>query len=747
MNRKRTQAAGFRMYLFPMILLLFAVHSFFLVQQANAADTIGKFTFVTGTVDVLRAGTLPAVSAKMHDPVMLKDVIRTKSNARAEITLHDNTIVRIAQRSRIDMSEYVSTDTLTRCLIELPRGMVQSIVEKGKAQRISSSPDANTFQIRTPNAVAGVRGTDFFVAYDSDVTTVLLQEGNVCVFNQKIPGKVVCLPPGFIVTITGEQPPDQPRKASDIELAWFRDETLPILVPPRSTPSKRGEYTDLGFAQLAENLQIPAEKSSPATLSGLVTEMPANITDLPLLIPVTEEFPETVTPEPPPPPPPSDAFGSNTTGMNIWTFYPSASDGSFFATLSGSGTLWTATPSSPVPVQLSGKYTAGSSQPHIWFGPDFYSYNATNGTNTTPDGGAFRGFVSGREIAASADALFTGLYVDPSGNAGFLSGTFSGSVSESNISMNGGFVPTQMGPFSGNPAAFYDSITMDAFSLSGTGSIVMTTGTNQNMYITSQADWGVSQMIASGSYQDSGNAWSLAVSGMGSTGFELYANLAGTQWSDNRLNATAAGYWADTGSSVPGTGIYIGETHGTFNPADHTWQAVTNGTWIGTQKLLQLVSTPAGQNTLRQVNIPAVEVGRTTLSGSIIAGEGSAFDYMSISMNDVIFLAPSTGQKPGIWATNSVTGQYDFTHGQINAGNITNAENMITISNGGNISAEFQFNRWNTSNNTWTGSVNKGTGNLNGGSYNGPVNFNGIAAGTHSGNSGPLSGTAAGIVQ
>jgi hypothetical protein len=305
-----------------------------------------------------------------------------------------------------------------------------------------------------------------------------------------------------------------------------------------------------------------------------------------------------------------------------------------------------------------------------------------------------------------------------------------------------------MGVLSGNPVDFYNSITTNSFSMSGTGSITMTAGSNQNMYITSQNDWGVSQMIMSGAYEDPGNnAWNFALTGASSTGFELYADLAGTRWADNRANASVAGYWVDTGSSTPKTGIYIGETRGTFNPADHTWQAITTGTWIGANRLLQLASTPEGQNALRQVNIPAVEVGRTTLSGSLIAGEGSNFDYVSISMNNVVFLAPSTGQKPGIWATNSVTGQYDFTHGHINAGNITNADNMISISNGGNISAEFQFNRWNNSNNTWTGKINNGTGNLSGGSYNGPVNFNGIAAGTHTGNSGSLSGTGAGVVQ
>ena len=117
-------------------------------------------------------------------------------------------------------------------------------------------------------------------------------------------------------------------------------------------------------------------------------------------------------------------------------------------------------------------------------------------------------------------------------------------------------------------------------------------------------------------------------------------------------------------------------------------------------------------------------------------------------MNNVAFFAPSTGEKPGIWATNNVTGQYDFSNGYLTSGNITNPDNVIIISNGDGISADFQFTQWNTSTNTWMAAIENGTGNLTGGSYNGPVNFRGAGAGTLTGiNSGNLSGTAAGISQ
>ena len=269
------------------------------------------------------------------------------------------------------------------------------------------------------------------------------------------------------------------------------------------------------------------------------------------------------------------------------------------------------------------------------------------------------------------------------------------------------------------------------------------------MNITGQNEWGISQMLLGGTYTDMVNdSWSLTLSGSPGEGYELTADLTGSRWSANKVDASGAGFWVDARSAAPLTGIYIGETAGTFNPADHTWQAISTGIFMETNRFIDMASTDAGRNKLTQLNIPAFEVGRTNLSGSLIDGDPGSFDFVSVSMNNVAFFAPSTGQKPGIWATNSVTGQYDFSHGLINGGNITNAENVIALSNGSGISADFQFKNWNTGNNTWSASVNNGTGNLSGGTYNGPVNFNGAAAGTHTGaNAGSFSGTGAGVAR
>jgi len=750
-NSGRISVPSMTGFFLPVLMLSF----FFCLMSSGfafSAEPVGKFTHISGKVDILREGAFPAKSATVSEAVFLKDIIRTKSNSKAEITFNDNTVLRIAQRSRIDIGEYFTDKTAGKGVIKLQRGLIRSVLDKNVSKRISLAPGANRFEVQTPNAVAGVRGTDFFISYDRNSTTVLLEDGEVCVSNVKTPDVVVCLPPGFIVTVSGDGLPGQIRQATDMELNIFDRETSP-LIPFTGKPSVQdGELLAFGSSPATGGVELPGRVAAPGMYPGLMTQTPSNITDIPFSRPITEEFPEIETSPAPPSPPPSETFRSSFSA-SIWSAYPEEDDGSFTADMGSFGTLWISTVQTPADTLIEGTYSADSSLPHIWFDQDVFSFNSNNSTKTTYDGGAYSGFIGARETANGLDAWFGGIYVDPSGNTGILTGEFTGFAEGSSLTMNGGLYPVQIGTTTINPADLYNSIQTSVFSLNGPAffndalAIGVSSGTNYSINIAGQSDWGISQMLLGGTYADIVNdAWALSLSGSLGEGHEFNAGLTGSRWSDSKLDASASGYWADAGSDSPATGIYIGETAGTFNPADHTWQAVVSGVMVEANRFIQMASTESGRNKLQQLNIPAVEIGRTELSGSLIAGQEGSFDFMSVSMNDVIFFAPSTGQKPGIWATSSVTGQYDFSHGFINAGNITGTDNMISISNGKQLIADFQFTDWN--NNAWKAALKNGTGNLDGGSYNGPVNFSGVAAGTHGGSgSGSLSGTGAGIVQ
>jgi hypothetical protein len=407
-GRKKTAI----LFSYSLIMLCFFI---FCIPLVGAAERIGKFTYVEGRVDVMRGGALPSVTVNVGDPVFTKDIVRTKSDSKAEITFMDNNILRIVQRSRIDISEYIVEEGRRNAVIRLPRGRVQAIVPEEMVRRISISPEANRFEIHTPYAVTGVRGTDYFVIQERNLTGVFVREGMVYVYNPRFIKEVVYVPVGYITFVDEFHRPHLPRRAMEAEARRFEKEPERVMTTPSPAEEPTRSLTDLGVIQ-------------------------------------------------------------------------------------------------PKVVEIS--------------------------TTTT-----------------------------------------------------------------------------------------------------------------------------------------------------------------------------LTEINRDITPP---------------------------------VNVPSVEVGRTSLTGSLFAGPAGGYDYMSVLMKDVVFLAPSTGQRPSIWSTNSVSGNFRF-GSYINSRNITSAGNVIPLSDERGLDADFQFTRWNATSNKWDATITNGTGTLSGGSFTGPINFSGDASGAIGTNT--ISGTAKGVVK
>lgn len=191
--------------------------------QSVAAEPVGKFTLVEGKVDVLRGGLLPAVFVKTGDPVFVKDIVRTKSQSKAEILFNDGNQIKIGQRTRIDISEYVADEKKSVGVIKLPRGKVEALVPPKVVNRIKLSPEASRFEIQTPVAVAAVRGTGYHVYQSGNTATIYVTEGVVYVVNPKFPDQVIEVRAGEIVTIYADKPAtaSKPRKATEEEKKMF----------------------------------------------------------------------------------------------------------------------------------------------------------------------------------------------------------------------------------------------------------------------------------------------------------------------------------------------------------------------------------------------------------------------------------------------------------------------------------------------------------------------------------------------
>ena len=205
------------------------------------------------------------------------------------------------------------------------------------------------------------------------------------------------------------------------------------------------------------------------------------------------------------------------------------------------------------------------------------------------------------------------------------------------------------------------------------------------------------------------------------------ATIYGDPWENNRLAGGVIGHWASVDAAL--TGITFGKLLGTFDPKNYTYQATAAGGFLETAQYLAMTENTAGRETLRSINVPCVQVGVASLTGT--TGD------LTVNMNDAKFFAFSTGQVPHIWATNSVNG------------NFTKTQPLNTTVNiaGSGLTADFTVKNWNTGTNQWMATVTNGQGGITGGGSNVQnLQFRGAAAGKINTPT-SFSGTAAGVAK
>jgi hypothetical protein len=142
-----------------------------LAPAAMASGGIGTVERLKGSVSVTRGGSQSVLAA--GDPVMAGDVVTTLAESRLRLVFADGSLVNLGELTRITIAEFTFTrETLSRqAAFDLQSGLVQAITAKAGA--------GSSFAIRTGNAVAASRSTQWIVEAKKAETTVLVQEGKV----------------------------------------------------------------------------------------------------------------------------------------------------------------------------------------------------------------------------------------------------------------------------------------------------------------------------------------------------------------------------------------------------------------------------------------------------------------------------------------------------------------------------------------------------------------------------------------
>jgi hypothetical protein len=147
-----------------------------LLMAATAlAEEVGTVASVSGVAEIGRGGT--RTPATVGAPVQLGDELRTGSDGKLRVLFRDDSVIDLGESSSLVVDKQVFDPAASSfsSLLRLVSGRARAFVSE-----YYRNPGA-AYQVETPTAVAGVRGTSFLVAYypDSDVTEVVGINGRI----------------------------------------------------------------------------------------------------------------------------------------------------------------------------------------------------------------------------------------------------------------------------------------------------------------------------------------------------------------------------------------------------------------------------------------------------------------------------------------------------------------------------------------------------------------------------------------
>ena len=166
---------------------------------ASEPQKVGAISFlIGGPGDVLikKTSTDKWKDASLKMDLFEKDVIKTGAEARVEILLLDQSVLRIGENSELELTKGIVEKTSKEIQADLKTGRVWANVTKLTGKN-------DQFQIKAPTAVCAVRGTIYRIDADS-VTTLLVYDGEIDV--------------GPLSLASQPQQPQQPRSLKPVEV-------------------------------------------------------------------------------------------------------------------------------------------------------------------------------------------------------------------------------------------------------------------------------------------------------------------------------------------------------------------------------------------------------------------------------------------------------------------------------------------------------------------------------------------------
>ena len=145
-----------------------------------------KLSFLSGKASVIRNG-IPQ-EARLNMKILPDDIIKTGKRSEVNIIFRNIGICKIKRNSQVLIKDLAEASGINRIRMDISSGKIVSMLKKMKKKQSS-------YEIHTPTAVAGVRGTTFIVAVASTGSTKIgVVNGEVDVRSIDRPEEIIIIP-------------------------------------------------------------------------------------------------------------------------------------------------------------------------------------------------------------------------------------------------------------------------------------------------------------------------------------------------------------------------------------------------------------------------------------------------------------------------------------------------------------------------------------------------------------------------
>lgn len=167
---------------------------FILTATALAvSQEVGKVESFSGKVDRLQKGQVRAQPITATDTgLTVGDVVRTKSDGSAKVSFIDGSRAELGPLTRLDVLDYREVKS-----VNVTRGRVLFEVTKLKP--------GEGFEVKTPTAILGVKGTRFLVDVSMASTRLIVFSGSVEIRPIGRPGFTVLAVEGTVYNIGAQE--------------------------------------------------------------------------------------------------------------------------------------------------------------------------------------------------------------------------------------------------------------------------------------------------------------------------------------------------------------------------------------------------------------------------------------------------------------------------------------------------------------------------------------------------------------